>query len=462
MKNIHICACLLFMFACADSTADFLQQKLDSLASLSLTPVEVEKELLQLESDFPDEAIPKLKLGIFYLKAGLFQKARIYLNRIQNPEFCLREGDISDYYLALAQLSLFENDIRSAKIHIDQAAQKSKLTVESLNIIKARIHSLENEKDAAFSLYTEVWNQKKYQSTFTLPDLYSFLNQAIERLEWELALNLMQHIEDLIGYRSSNTMITAMLYEKMQCYEESLITFFLELDARLKAGAITQNECLVQFDSFYGSIGNEPKLIELKRKLKNILSGSDSFESPIVFKNNEILGIKYIHFLEKLNAKQVSQKDIMEFINLGQKLAFHPGYHIALWKGLELLPEKYCLKTVQPVLENIIDLCQGSHMQNRARKELGRLIGITEAQSTYLLIHSEINAIAKEYTANGQEEALIPVFKILALENNPYTEYAAFVLGELKHIGEVKNILTSLHNQAENDFKIRLANIIKS
>lgn len=461
MKNICICACFLLFLACVDSSAGLIQQKLEQLSSIPLTPAEVENELLLLEGSYPNHPLPKLKLGIFFVKAGQFEKAEIYLNRIHHPDSCLQDDDISDYYLSLAQLALFRNDIPLAKKYVETLGQSTKFPDESLKLVNARIHLLENDKDAAFSLFSDIWHKKEL---FLLPDLHCFLTLSIEQSDWSLALSVVQTIEQSIGYSPAYSTAKVMLYEKMEQYEDSLISAFLELDARYKAGVITLKECEKQLDTLFPGFEGDSKLIDLKRTLTELLSDSESFESSIVSvsQNDDIYELKYIHFLEKLKIKEITQEDIIEFSKLAQVFRLHPGYHIALWRGMQVLPDAYCLNTAQPVLEHIIQLCPGADIQKHARRELGRLMGISKPQSEYLLIKSEVNAIAQEYTLNGQEEVLLPLLKSLVLENNPYTEYASLIVSDLKQIGEVKNILASLHSQAKDDFKTRLENIINS
>nr|MDA3852492.1 hypothetical protein [Spirochaetaceae bacterium] len=137
-----------------------------------------------------------------------------------------------------------------------------------------------------------------------------------------------------------------------------------------------------------------------------------------------------------------------------------PSYYYSLWQGMKAGDNSYSLYNIQGVLEKTIILNTASPFSRESREELGRLMGLSQAESEILLIGPEIDEIAYKFLESGDTRTLDSALLMLSLPNNEYTDATInMFLFLLEQTPSVKEYLYSAAAINET-MDIRLSNLI--
>lgn len=93
------------------------------------------------------------------------------------------------------------------------------------------------------------------------------------------------------------------------------------------------------------------------------------------------------------------------------------------------------------MLEKIIDIGNNNVYIEKAKYALGKMLGLTNIESTKILTSSEVISIIYEFQASNDENKLNPIFSLLELPENSYELFALNFLKQNYKLLKMEKIL---------------------
>jgi hypothetical protein len=120
----------------------------------------------------------------------------------------------------------------------------------------------------------------------------------------------------------------------------------------------------------------------------------------------------------------------------------------------------YSSKAARPLLEKCVALAPATGMALEARRELGRILGIGEAEGEKLLVPSEIDAIFSSILKGAPLSRLEPVMALLETPENDYQLSCVFALGRISADPSMRTYLATRARTASGKLRERLTYIL--
>lgn len=150
---------------------------------------------------------------------------------------------------------------------------------------------------------------------------------------------------------------------------------------------------------------------------------------------------------------QLTGPELDRYAALEPVLHRFPGYYMGLVATLrELLPE-YRLSTVRPLLERAILLSPRGPHALVARREIGRLLGLGDADGERILLALEIEDIASRLSVSRVPETVAPVVELLATPDNPYRSAGRVLLVQALEMPGMRGYLEARRDGAEGELR---------
>jgi tetratricopeptide (TPR) repeat protein len=464
---------LLALFAflsCGSCGSDRMTYKedLQRILDTSKNPLEMKGRLLELDQRVPDKAVVKINLGILCLTLGETEEAGVYLKRAHELKRANLTAD--ERYLLLSGLA--EYSYKSERLEEARGFAQEALEIDAADrlgerLIIARVAYRQGKLEKAYESFREVWgNDRKYMNK---EDYDVFFVLLLNGEEWTEAYQVLQAYLEKFGYEYGMGVKTSALLEKAGRINASILAAFTDLRYAQFRGMISP-----------GDVGEN--LEELGRKLRSAAWPNENRGEQVLFGLQRVLEERWgeagkvfgelagatdqssplvRHWFLVVQMENGNSESLAAYIEEESTFRGFPEYYYRLWRTLKSRQASYSLAKAKPVLERAAYFSRGTTYGLESRRELGRLMGLTPADSTRVLVGNELKELEQKFQSTGELQYIEPMLQALAIENNDYTSLTEAALrGLAAGFPDLRTYLVSRREKAVGNLKLRLDNLL--
>jgi hypothetical protein len=460
---------LLGLFLCSCGKDSF-KAEYESLVRSKIDGAGLRKGLLELDQRFPGKLRVKTDLAVLSLATADLDGAGVFLKK---GETLIKQSKKDSelgylFWAAYADWRSREKDGDGALAAAEKALALKYEDKLGVAFVKARVLSSRGKNGEALAIYEGGW--EKSRKLMTREDLYLSMGLLIEAGKYREALERALFYQESFGFEAGIGVMESAILEKMGRVKESILAAFIELLFKKNLGLLTETQAASQVASIEAKLQSKEWTQSEKgaacfAALGWFMSGKMALASEAFASLGSDSGqpaFRYLSALAALGSRAPGQDDLRNLVDLEAYYKNDPGFYGALWKALRTSGSGYGLDAVAPALERAIALAPASAAAAEARIELGRLMGLSEAESRYLLTGAEIDDAMMRYASSGELSVLVPAVKALAIRNNAYTEKLESMFKGLVVDAKARLFLEDLAKGANADglLKLRIGNIL--
>ena len=448
-KNIIKLLCSTLYFAAFFvSCAKKQSSQYDQIISSKLTGQDLLQELVSFELNNTSHFSSKLDLANYYMLVGDYQKAEDYLIRAESVKKNAPSGKEGKKQLAImygfrAQIDFYKESFKSAEKYIQKSIKADSAIGEKYKYLSAQILMKKNQMDDALALFDETYAKLPDEITPEDEKAYMLLLNSKDRNE-DCKVILEKFFEDG-SYYPGLGMFASTVYEKNHDFGKSILSAYLDLE---------YNGCFNEFNNVAMTASLDSISEALKQKYPDadpdyviyVLKTRYLSFKPSFSKQIDFFPFKYIELQNKIDEEKFTSNDITDFIALEKYFNLYPSYYWYSWKGFKQVSSTNDTEYI-PLLEKIILLGRGNIYIDKARKELGRMKGLSENLSESILLPEEIVQYLDLFGQTGEESFLEPLFTLLSLPEN---EYEISCMAILKSSLNIPGLLKVVNAKRDN------------
>jgi tetratricopeptide (TPR) repeat protein len=458
---------VLSLFGCRNTTADHAAE-LESAMNSAHNGQELISSLLSLDQKYPGAVDIKAHLGIAHLMNGDIESSRIFL--VSAEDLVRKSTDQEIVYLifaGLADVYSKQEDYESSFAYAEKALDMKVQDSLGVLILKARAAAFLGKKEMSLSLYTKAFAD--FREYFSAGDYALYLEYLAENGAWHEATEVLLGKINSVGYSSGDGLRLSALYEKDSRYIKSLTAASFDLWLLLSKGEISSEDFSARLDTVNSEVQNILDSADLSQfstvltAFKDISNDAWSearktFEE-YTFDTGNVFEQFFFYSATIHSTEEFALSDLQKYVALESSFRSVQTFYRNLWQAMKEGSGNYSFETVRDVLEKTILLGPDTSLAQDSKLELGRLLGISEEESSFLIPRSIVLAILNGYFSSGNEEQLQPITDLLSITNNEYTSECAALLKKYRNTRTLRDALRSRKGMNDSLYLLRLNDI---
>ncbi len=169
---------------------------------------------------------------------------------------------------------------------------------------------------------------------------------------------------------------------------------------------------------------------------------------------------RYLLLSARLEAGMATSGDLQSYLSMEPSLRSLASYYHHLWRGLKACRGPGAAGSAVEIVEKCILLAPRSGIAAEARRELGRIRGLSPGDGEKILLEAELERIARAVESGADLALLEPVLDLLATPDNVYQAAGVRMLGALKTDARVLAFLEERRRGSAGRLKERLAFLV--
>jgi tetratricopeptide (TPR) repeat protein len=415
--------------------------------------------LIGIDQQYPDRLALKVNLGALMLQTGELEAARVYLQRAE--QLVGGNGDKklkAMLYENLAQLALMDKNFDEVLSYADKALAEG--DAGGISFLKGKVLYFQGKKDEALEAMDSGW--PKIGDNVAQDELELYLDLLIDKGRNDDALGVLDEYLKRYGYKTGISNTGSVVAQRAGKQGESILYAFMDLEYGRECGRIDAaktEQLLFELKKVTGLGDKEQSLIDglllyTKREWNTALDELEKNE----WKHHLYQFVKTICEIE---SGTVSKSEVESFLKLEGYYRSFPAYYYYVWRGMKAEGIDYTIVEVRTILEKEILIAKGTEYEKPTRRELGRLIGLSETDADKILIGPELDEIYGGVLKSGNIKELAKVLPMFELPENVYSMAAEFGLKDMvKRNDAVKAYVEELVKSAGGAVKERLARVL--
>lgn len=413
-KNISFLLVILVLFAgcCSKNMKNYkrIKQSNSNIADLY-------QDIYSFDLDNPDFYESKLDLARYYLLTGNYSEAWAFLLRAEAiaskfPEQMKKENEAA-MYACHASLLLMNNQVEAAFEYVKKACDVPKYG-KIYGYLAGRVLTTLDRKQEALGYFEKTY--KEYPNLITGEEIRSYMYLLADFKNYKKALDLLELYFEKGSYFSGLGMFASGIYEKNGLMRESIFSAFLDYEYQSCFGNADDKRFVQNLNDLRSKLISESKEEAVVHAVDYMLSLY--IDTDVSKPDMDFFPVKYIELKKIAKDKSWSNKEFNEYLTLEKYFKNFPCYYWILW---EMLPKINSgdLVNWKSILEKII-LLGNSEYYEPAKIALGKLAGLTAADSSKLLLPQEVQNLLWIYISKGDEKVLDYIYDFLTLPDCDY------------------------------------------
>jgi len=469
--SAFLCACILIPSSCESRQARFQAEHEELLKTRRGD--ELLTGLLALDQAYPRMLAVKVDLGAYLLASNDADKARVYLEAGERlaggtkahrlPVGAKDRRLVALLHADLAELSWRTKKYREAVDYSSTALSLAPDDPAGALFTRAKASALLGETRQSLDDFSKGWGTHRPAMA---PEDYRVYTRLLSTAGRDAqALEALAEYQIRFPYERGIGLEESLLYEKRGMIEESILAAYKELEYQRCAGSTTEARVLASLgelgqkleDSAFNPGHRGKRLVgALGRHAKGDWQGASAELSAISSVPALPFG-RYLLVSARLEAGQATDADCKSYLSLEPSLRSLAGYYYHLWHGAKACRGPDATVPMADIVEKCILLAPRTVIGAEARRELGRIRGLSPSDGEKLLLAPELEQIARAVDSGGDLALLEPVLALLETPDNAYQETGTFVLRTLKANGRVRAFLEERRRTSAGRLRERLA-----
>jgi hypothetical protein len=469
--SAFLCAIILVPSSCAPRQT-YSQARHEELARTQ-TGSELFIGLLALDQEYPYELGLKVDLGAHLLAAGELEKARVYLEAGERLAARTRINRLGAgaknrrlaalLYADLAELSWRTKQYREAADYSSVSLSLDSEDPAGALFTRAKARAALRENGESLADFAKGWESRR--STMVPEDYRVYWGLLSNEGRNGEALATLAAYQERFPYEQGIGLAESLLYERTGLIEESVLAAFKELEYQRCAGSSTEARMLAGLGDLARKLedpafnpGRRGKRLvgALGRYVKGEWPGALAELSSIASVSVQPFG-RYLLLSAQLEAGKATSGDFQSYLSLEPSLRSLASYYHHLWRGLKACRGPEAANAAVDIVEKCILLAPRTGIAAEARRELGRVRGLSPADGEKLLLGAELEQIARAVESGADAALLEPVLALLTTPDNSYQAAGTRMLEALKADARVKAFLEERRKDSAGRLKERLA-----
>lgn len=413
-KNISFLLVILVLFAgCSSKNMKNYKRIKQSNSNIA----DLYQDIYSFDLDNPDFYESKLDLARYYLLTGNYSEAWAFLLRAEAiaakfPEQMTKENEAA-MYACHASLLLMNNQVESAFEYVKKACDVPKYG-KIYGYLAGRVLTTLDRKQEALGYFEKTY--KEYPNLITGEEIRSYMYLLADFKNYKKALDLLELYFEKGSYFSGLGMFASGIYEKNGLMRESIFSAFLDYEYQSCFGNADDKRFVQNLNDLRSKLISESKEEAVVHAVDYMLSLY--IDTDVSKPDMDFFPVKYIELKKIAKDKSWSNKEFNEYLTLEKYFKNFPCYYWILW---EMLPKINSgdLVNWKSILEKII-LLGNSEYYGPAKIALGKLAGLTAADSSKLLLPQEVQNLLWIYISKGDEKTLDYIYDFLTLPDCDY------------------------------------------
>ena len=429
--NFGMTIIALFMVACSSH----MSEAYETLKKSELSGEELFQKVFSYEAMHAEHFESKLDLAQLYFLSGQYEKSLEYLMRAESvvgnaPRNKDGKRMIAQMYGTRAELEMLLHNYESAITYAKKSKSADKIAGLQYKYIEAHALYVQEKYDEALTLFDTLFSV--IPESASNRDMRTYMLLLAKRNRANDCKKIVERYFSTGAYFLGFGQFASSLYEKCGDMQRAVLAAFLDYEYASCFGAADEYMFLKRLDEIEKEfvVDDAYKTYESAVKFVRSFFASQELEYEL---ECDFFVKRYISAVKKSKAAVCTEADIKALLAVENYFSYFPSYYWHTYNAfLQVRPDAY--KDFVPVLEKIIVLGNDNVFIADARKELGKIQGLSAAQSQHLLIPSEVNLALAQYARTRNDNALESIFELLALPDNEYELYALTLLRKQRNL----------------------------
>jgi hypothetical protein len=332
--------------------------------------------------------------------------------------------------------------------------------------LKARSLFREGEKDKAYELYNQHWPKDK--QLMTKEDLKFYFEGVVANDGYERAIEILDTYQLMYDYIIGQGVQASTFYEQLQDINNALLAACMDLEYLRYLGAVDDGKLFSTLSELEVKIADQDRYPD--KQSRQTLEGIKYFFQNNWTETGRLLnGLKETHpFLQyillacEFETSGASQNDLKEYVAIEPYFKGLPAYYYHFWRGMKKGQGEYTFQTAKAVIEKCILLANSTSFAEETRRELGRILGLSESQGQKILLGPELDVIFNNIMDGGDITLLDPVVELISIPDNVYGMAAVLMLRQLQtRVPRVNKYLNQKKDASSGRLKERLIMVLE-
>lgn len=474
MKRCIVLFMLICVFmGCGASSSELIEveKEYQSVVQLDLSEQELIIAVTDFELNNPSHFDSKLDLGHYYMSMGDDEKAMDYFKRAEGvvknaPQTDEGQKFVSVLYEFVAEIEFSKKSFAEAEIYAKKSidahseGENQYYLLGQSQLAQGKTEDALKTFDLAFSTVPEKASPD---------DLREYMYLLANSGRFTECVPILERYFETGKYILGLALFASTVYENVGETEKFILSALLDYEIIFTYAEYEHNELLNdlmsildELETALHSMGEDaigvPVLQLIRSQYDKDIIVEDTFSSFFI--------ARYYVLTRKIMDNTVTVEDYKEYLSLEKYYKMFPVYHWNVWTMSKMLaPSGVPENTL--ALETFIALQPGEFSVNKAKYELGALIGLDKDTSKHILTGFELRLIVSEYGKTGNPTLFDKIYALLELPDNSYVTHAMEYLKYLieyskdnKQEYTLEDILSAKLQTADGLLKERLEYIL--
>ncbi len=436
-------ACLLLLASACSRGEEEVERRLEA-AMGSLRGGELLEALIALDQEYPRHLPLKINIGALLIASGRLDTAGAYLE--QGERLLGRRDPPRLAYLLhgnLAELCYRRGDhprgVEQARLAL-AAGVPDELGV---TFTLGKCLAASGKPQEALPAFDAGWERRR--QSMGSEDLRQYAELLFDSGRGEDALAVAAEHQSRFGFSLALGLRRAAFFERQGKGQDAVLASFECLEYLRQGGGLSAAAELERLWELERALADGGKAGLLVAALDSYLRGH--YEEAL----GRLQGLRlegdpelfrYLRLSAALESRPVTERTLSAYLKLEPRFRYLPAYYYHLWRGMRTgPPELYTLEAVRPILERCILLAPQAESAGASRVELGRLLGLADAEAEALLLPAEMDRLYRQAAQGGSSELLEPLLRMLSAGDTPYHAAALLVLKEARRTPSLEEYL---------------------
>ncbi|TVQ39133.1 MAG: hypothetical protein EA384_07670 [Spirochaetaceae bacterium] len=414
-------------------------------------------ELLELGRRYPDNGCIAMYLGRTALQQGRHDRAEFHLRSADNRGVgrgC--PGGVALLSHSWAELAIARGDYGEAVRHANAALAQG--AADDALLVKA--HAAMRLGDAAKA----VASFASVVSDLSPADFDGYSAALMASGELTRASTLLEQRRQLFGYSPGQGVIESWLYQQLGDIGLSVASALMEIEHLRYHQPLSDADVFGSIERLRESLDDwaGPQLLRayaffVNGRWEQAAAGLQEIRSTV---QHDM--VDYLWLVSRLRSHRADNDDLGQYTALEAAFRWSQFYYYHLWRILGSAGDGYSILTARELLEHAVLLSPGSKAARASRIELGRLLGLSPAESKLLLLGEELDALARRAVAYRDPRLLDAIIESLQLPDTIYTLAAMLTLQRLAQFAPLRHYLVHAAAELEGTAADRLREVLGS
>ena len=422
-------------------------KEFNQLKSKNLQGNELLQEIINFEVEHSNHFESKVQLADFYMLINNYEKAYEYAVHAESVLNNAPKGKNGNKLKSIlfgdrAKLEYILKNYESALEYANKGIKADKEHGVFIKFTKAKILLELNKKQEAIDLLDSLYKTNIEDATSEDMQFYMYILANEKR--YQDATKILEYYFKTGHYFTGLGAFASGIYEKTGDTARAILATFLDSEYYSCFNDSTHKEYLSNIKKLEEKLKKEGNYSVSENSL-NYLKSYFSNDTSISYETDFFVK-DYIDSVKKINSNKFTKNDLNNLLKIEKNFSAYPSYYWYTYKAFISLDSNID-KEVIPLLEKIIDIGNNNLYIEKAKYALGKMLGLTNIESTKILTSSEVISIIYEFQASNDENKLNPIFSLLELPEN---SYELFALNFLKQNYKLLKMEKNLQNKTLN------------